>query len=337
MYIRRRGLEPAARRQRQRAARERSRGRIPSSGTVTEIQSVASSQFDALSVNLNYCDAAAAAVPRRQLHASADRSTRPTAPFSLPAEQLQPRRRARAGAAGIARHRFMSMVNLPLRRRVSPRHVAARAVGAAVQHHDRTRRQRRHGQQRSTVRASRATAGCGRAQVDLGLRLSWRIGFGGPAAPPAGPQVRIVRGDSADPLGSMGGGPTAGTSDTAWSSTRSRTTAEPHQRAELQRRRDVAVLRTADVGGPAAARRARRAGSRSDEITLTAEDARARKDLGIHRPRARDLSGYSISFIALQDTSCVQRDPDGDGEVQRIDIAVDRDAHAIVGRGFDRG
>jgi hypothetical protein len=27
----------------------------------------------------------------------------------------------------------------------------------------------------------------------------------GPAAPPRGPQVRIVRGDNADPLGSMGG------------------------------------------------------------------------------------------------------------------------------------
>jgi hypothetical protein len=49
--------------------------------------------------------------------------------------------------------------------------------------------------------------GRGRAQIELGLRLSWSAGFGGPAAPPAGPQVRIVRGDNADPLGSMGGGP----------------------------------------------------------------------------------------------------------------------------------
>jgi len=37
------------------------------------------------------------------------------------------------------------------------------------------------------------------------MRLSWSAGFGGPAAPPAGPQVRIVRGDNADPLGSIGG------------------------------------------------------------------------------------------------------------------------------------
>lgn len=41
--------------------------------------------------------------------------------------------------------------------------------------------------------------------MDLGLRLSWSLALGGPAAPPAGPQVRIVRGDNADPLGSMGG------------------------------------------------------------------------------------------------------------------------------------
>ena len=48
--------------------------------------------------------------------------------------------------------------------------------------------------------------GRGSAQIDLGLRLSWSTGFGGAAAPPAGPQVRIIRGDNADPLGSMGGG-----------------------------------------------------------------------------------------------------------------------------------
>jgi hypothetical protein len=48
-------------------------------------------------------------------------------------------------------------------------------------------------------------SGRGRAQVDVGLRLSWAIGFGGPAAPPGGPQIRIMRGD-ADPLSGPGGG-----------------------------------------------------------------------------------------------------------------------------------
>jgi len=48
-------------------------------------------------------------------------------------------------------------------------------------------------------------SGRGGAQVDLGLRVSWGIGFGGPAPTPAGPQIRIVRGDNADPLGGMGG------------------------------------------------------------------------------------------------------------------------------------
>jgi hypothetical protein len=45
----------------------------------------------------------------------------------------------------------------------------------------------------------------GSAQIDLGLRVSWSAGFGGVAAPPAGPQIRIVRGDNADPLGGISG------------------------------------------------------------------------------------------------------------------------------------
>ena len=49
-------------------------------------------------------------------------------------------------------------------------------------------------------------SGRGSAQVDLGLRVSWNAGFGGPAAPPAGPQIRILRGDNADPLSGMPGG-----------------------------------------------------------------------------------------------------------------------------------
>jgi hypothetical protein len=47
--------------------------------------------------------------------------------------------------------------------------------------------------------------GIGSTQIDLGLRLSWSVAFGGAAPPPAGPQVRLVRGDSADPLSGMGG------------------------------------------------------------------------------------------------------------------------------------
>ena len=47
-------------------------------------------------------------------------------------------------------------------------------------------------------------------QIDLGLRLSWNLAFGGAAPPPAGPQVRVVRGDNADPLSSMGGMDNAG-------------------------------------------------------------------------------------------------------------------------------
>ena len=43
-------------------------------------------------------------------------------------------------------------------------------------------------------------------QIDLGMRLSWSAGFG--VRPPGGiqgPQVRVVRGDNADPLGGISG------------------------------------------------------------------------------------------------------------------------------------
>jgi hypothetical protein len=49
----------------------------------------------------------------------------------------------------------------------------------------------------------------GAAQIDVGARLSWSIGFGTRATTgPQGPQVRVVRGDNPDPLGSMPSGET---------------------------------------------------------------------------------------------------------------------------------
>jgi hypothetical protein len=47
--------------------------------------------------------------------------------------------------------------------------------------------------------------GRGRALVDLSTRLSWSMGFGTRAATTQGPQVRILRGDNADPLRDMPG------------------------------------------------------------------------------------------------------------------------------------
>ena len=48
-------------------------------------------------------------------------------------------------------------------------------------------------------------SGRGRKQIDVGARVSWTTGFGVRATPPQGPQVRIVRGDNADPLANMSG------------------------------------------------------------------------------------------------------------------------------------
>jgi hypothetical protein len=49
-------------------------------------------------------------------------------------------------------------------------------------------------------------SGRGRAQIDLGARLSWSVAFSTrPAASVQAPQIRIVRGDGGDPLGAMGG------------------------------------------------------------------------------------------------------------------------------------
>src|SRR5581483_8811106 len=48
--------------------------------------------------------------------------------------------------------------------------------------------------------------GRGAAQIDIGARLSWAMGFGTAPQPGAGgPQVRIVRAGDADPLSSMSG------------------------------------------------------------------------------------------------------------------------------------
>jgi hypothetical protein len=100
----------------------------------------------------------------------------------------------------------MSMVNVPLKSRfrlgTSLRVLSALPYNITTGHDD-------NGDTISNDRPAGVprNAGRGRGQIDLGMRLSWSTGFGGPGAPPAGPQVRIVRGDSADPLGGMGGDP----------------------------------------------------------------------------------------------------------------------------------
>ena len=175
----------------------------PSSGTVTDIQSVAGSQLDAISFNLNV------ARPQRRLFVAANYTLgrsldEADGAFALPADNYD-LAAERGPALGYPRHRFMSMVNLPLKGRL--RLATSLRAQSALPYNITTGRD----DNGDTVSSDRPAgvgrnSGLGRAQIDLGLRLSWAIGFGGPAAPPAGPQIRILRGDNADPLSGMGGG-----------------------------------------------------------------------------------------------------------------------------------
>jgi hypothetical protein len=173
----------------------------PASGAVTEIQSVARTQFDAISVNLNY-----QRIPQRLFIAANytyGRSFDETdSPFGLPANSYD--LAERGPALGFSRHRFMSLANLPLKQRF--RLGTSLRVQSATPYNITTGRDD-NGDTVSNDRPAGVTrnTGLGRAQVDLGLRLSWGLGFGGAAPPPAGPQVRVVRGDNADPLSGMGG------------------------------------------------------------------------------------------------------------------------------------
>jgi hypothetical protein len=174
----------------------------PASGTITEIQSVAATRFDAISVNLNYSR------PQQRLFIAANytfgRSLNDTdGPFGLPADNYN-LAAERGPALGFSRHRFMSLANVPLKRRF--RLGTSLRVQSPTPYNITTGRDD-NGDTVSNDRPAGVTrnTGLGATQIDLGLRLSWSLAFGGAAPPPAGPQVRVVRGDSADPLSGMGG------------------------------------------------------------------------------------------------------------------------------------
>ena len=176
----------------------------PSAGPITEVASVAQSSFDGLSLNLNF------ARPQQRIFIAANymlsRSTNETdSPFGLPANSYD-LAAERGPAAGDARHRFMSIANVPLAGRF--RLGTSVRLQSALPYNITTGRDD-NGDTISNDRPAGVTrnSGRGRAQADIGARLSWSIGFG--VRPPGGvqgPQVRILRGDSADPLSGMGGG-----------------------------------------------------------------------------------------------------------------------------------
>ena len=174
----------------------------PLSGAVTEIQSSARSASDMISVTLNYMR------PQQRIFVAANysvgRATDETdSLFSLPASSYD-LAAERGPSLTDARHRVMSLVNLPLARRF--RLATSLRAQSGLPYNITTGRDD-NGDTVSADRPAGVTRNTGRgsAMVDLGVRVSWGIGFGGAAPPPAGPQVRIVRGDNADPLGSTAG------------------------------------------------------------------------------------------------------------------------------------
>src|SRR5213075_608340 len=116
-------------------------------------------------------------------------------PFSLAADAGN-LAAERGPALTDARHRAMGFVNFPLFRKLSAG--TSFRVQSPLPYNITTGRDD-NGDTISNDRPAGVTrnAGRGRTSVDISARLSWRIGFGGPApAGPGGPQVRIVRGDS---------------------------------------------------------------------------------------------------------------------------------------------
>src|SRR5262245_1851597 len=175
----------------------------PLSGPITEIRSAASSAFDGVSVNLNYMR------PQTRFFLAANymlaRAVDETdSPFGLPADSFN-LAAERGPALNVPWHRFMSLVNTPLVGRF--RLGTSIRVQSALPYNLTTGRDD-NGDTISNDRPAGVTRNSarGRAQVDLNARLSYAIGFGTRATSTTqGPQIRVVRGDSGDPLRDMAG------------------------------------------------------------------------------------------------------------------------------------
>ena len=174
----------------------------PAAGPTTEIESIAGAWFDGLSINLNW------AKPEKRIFVGANyflsRSLNESdSPFSLPADNFN-LAAERGPSPNDARHRFMTLANFPLEWHL--RMGTSVRVQSGLPYNITTGRDA-NGDTVSNDRPAGVTRNTGRgaATVDIGARLSWGIGFGGVAPPPAGPQVRIVRGGDTDPLSSMSG------------------------------------------------------------------------------------------------------------------------------------
>jgi hypothetical protein len=174
----------------------------PAAGTITSIQSTAASAFDALSINLNVMR------PDRRIFIAGNYTLARAvndadSAFSLAADAAH-LAAERGPALNDARYRAMGVANVGPFGRF--RLGTSFRVQSALPYNITTGRDD-NGDTVSNDRPAGATrnSGRGRALVDVSTRLSWRIGFGGPApAATGGPQVRIVRaGGDSNPLGDM--------------------------------------------------------------------------------------------------------------------------------------
>ena len=176
----------------------------PTAGTITDVESTAHSSLDAMFLNLNF------ARPERRIFISANyalaRSLNDTdSPFGLPADSAN-LAAERGPALTDARHRFTSLANFPLFRKLTAGTVVRVQSGLP---YNITTGFDNNGDTVSNDRPAGVTRNTGRgaATVDVGTRLTWTIGFGGPArGGPGGPQIAIIRGGDADPLRSMPSG-----------------------------------------------------------------------------------------------------------------------------------
>jgi hypothetical protein len=176
----------------------------PSAGTITEVESIAASSFDALFLNVNY------AKPDRRIFIGANYSLSSAidetdGPLSLPVDSRN-LAAERGPAASDARHRFSSLASVPLTRSLM--------LGTAVRvqsalPYNITTGFDDNGDTVSNDRPAGVTRNSARGTmlVDIGARLTWTIGFGGPPrSGPEGPQINIIRGGDADPLRGMPSG-----------------------------------------------------------------------------------------------------------------------------------
>ena len=193
----------------------------PAAGTITGVESIAESSFDGMFVNLNVMR------PEKRvfvgLNYALSRSINETdGPFDLPADSRNLAAERGPGAKD-ARHRFTSLANFPVYRKLMAG--TALRVQSALPYNITTGFDD-NGDTVSNDRPAGVTRNSGRGStlVDVGARLTWTIGFGGaPRSGPGGPHVVIIRGDDADPLGSMPT-PDGASARYGWSSTRRATT-----------------------------------------------------------------------------------------------------------------